>query len=244
MESNNKFIFELNTEPILYDYNYLSTIEDKLYNSYLTEKEVLYLLKWIVYRSKLFLNTKDDTYKYLCIDAAVLVSALLESLKIKHHTFNMMNVIHSTYNIHELTLAIFQIDNIEKKYIIDPTFRQFLVKDKCIPNIIEKSYYTEITYNRKLPPYPGYFLNKTSEGKQLGIKLLNDGFFELTEPNMKLYSDAFMKYNGIYISDLFLQSGDEYIRDIEPDIINYDFKINTDIYLTPKELKKRMCNND
>jgi len=252
METN-KYIFKLNlSNEKEYDYNYLSYIENKLHIS-LTEKEALYLLKWIVYRCQSILIPQNSTLEYMCEDAAKLVSALLESLGLTHYTFNINSVIQSSFTIHELTIVEIIINGEITKYVIDPTFRQFLIKDNCLPNrtIVYKLKGTinctnnnDIEYITKMPTHPGYYLSLTKEGTLLGTQILNEGFFKLTEDNMKLYGDSFMKYNSQYISDYCLKSGEEYIEDIIITTPSSTMISNKEIYLTPKALRKRMCNNE
>ena len=238
------YIFELQ-KPIFFDYDFLSRIEEKLYSNQLNEKEALYLLKWITFRVQSFLLPDFPTLEYRCGDAAALVSALLKTLNIDHFNFNMKSVINTTYNIHELILAYLPIRDSLIKYVIDPTFRQFLIKDYCKPNRT-KHYKFEnplMEYDRKLPTYPGYYLSLTKEGTELGTQILNEGYFKLNDINMKLYGDAFMKYSAMYIGDYCLCSGEEYIDGIEPSHNEFDTIINEEIYLSPIKLKKRMCNN-
>ena len=105
-----EYIFELK-ETKDFDYEYLSCIEDKLTSSFLSEKEALYLLKWIVYRTQSFLIPKYPTLEYRCCDAAEYASVLLNSLNINHFNFSIKSVIHTIFNIHELTLAYIPINN-------------------------------------------------------------------------------------------------------------------------------------
>ena len=238
----NQFIFELKDENKDFDYDYLAMIEEKIYKSCLSEKEVLYLLKWVVYRVQSFLLPDYPTLEYRCCDAAEMGSALLNSLNINHFKFNMKSIINSTFAIHELILAYLPIDDCLVKYVIDPTFRQFLVKEYCKPNRLQHYKFDNPTfeYDRKLPTYPGYYLSLTEEGRKLGTSILNDGFFELNEENMKLYSDAFMKYSSMYISDFCLCGGEEYIDGIKPSQWGIDLSFNKDVCLTPKKIMERV----
>lgn len=43
-------------------------------------------------------------------------------------------------------------------------------------------------------PHPGYFFNLTEKGKEFANQLIRDGYFELTEENLKTYLDPFALY--------------------------------------------------
>lgn len=237
---NDIFIFKSDNNNRLFNYDYLNELLLKMRHG-LSEKQTIYLLKWIVSRIKHFLDKKDNvitpTYKCLCGYAADLAVSLLSYLKINCHEYNIRKMINYPINIHAITLVKFPgIDNHDVEYIIDPTFRQFLIKEECTP-----PHYKFFDNNSCMTVggYPGYYLSLTKDGTEFGTKLLNDGFFKSTEDNWKLYGDAFMQYrnyttfSGYHTEELL--SGFEYynrIFECEHKAENY-----TDIKKLPSELK-------
>ena len=205
----------------------------------LTQEEIDYLLKWIVFRIKKLLPKYNSftgekfnpTFDCLCGDAADLAYKLLESLGYFNYRINIKNILKESHNIHAITILILD----DKKYVIDPTFRQFLVKEKCIAPIIN-----EYKYGKTVDgAYPGYFLSLTEDGKKFGEKLLNDGYFELTEDNFKLYCDSFMMWiNTTNFTDVDynIRSGKKYIEMLSKCNKHIYYNAIDDIKLTPEQI--------
>ena len=239
---NDAFIFNLSNETNNFDYEFINEILMKKKNG-LSNEEAVYLLKWVVSRIQSFLNEYDyagiPTYESLCVYAADLAFSLLSYLNIYNRVYNIKKMMNYPIDVHALTLVRFPgEDGRDIEYVIDPTFRQFLIKEKCCePHYILLH---RDTYMR-VGGYPGYYLSLTDEGIMFGTSLLNNGFFKSTEENWKIYGDAFMQYrNNIVYSDTncfkYLLSGFEYYQSIfecEHNAQNY-----TEIRKLPLELKK------
>ena len=236
MELINKYIFELKNQKTEFDYNYLCDIEQKINKHELNEKEQLYLLKWIISRIQKFLPTNDPTYSLLCGEAADLASLLLKSLNIDYFQINIKEILKEKLNVHAITILDFNSKNIESKYILDPTFRQFLIKEECIYETLK------IPNSYKLGTYPGYFLSLTKEGIEFATSLLNNGFFKITDENLKIYFDSFMMYKNDYWQrrlDYNIRSGKEYCHEIYRCTKHKNiYTFNNEIKLTPSQLKK------
>ena len=237
MKSIDKYIFELNNQKTELDYNYLCNIEQKINKHELTEKEQLYLLKWIISRIQEFLQSDDQTYSFLCGEAADLASLLLKSINIDYFKINIKEILKEKLNVHAITILDFHSKNMESKYILDPTFRQFLVKEECIYETLK------LPNSYKLGTYPGYFLSLTEEKIEFATSLLNNGFFKLTNENLKIYFDSFMMYKNDYWQrklDYDIRSGEEYYHEIyrctKHKII---YTSNNEIKLTPSQLVKK-----
>ncbi len=181
-----KFVFQLEENKEEFDYNFLKRFEEEMDNNF-TEEEREYFFRWIVSRVKEFLPADDVTYASLCGEAADLSCALLDSLGFYNRQVNLRKLFHEILNVHAITIVNFDNDF----YIIDPTFRQYLVKEYCIPGKVIP--YSDGTVYH-VPCYPGYFLNLTEEGRKFGQELLNKGFFKITDQNIKLYCDSFVSY--------------------------------------------------
>lgn len=237
MELIDKYIFELKEQQKNFDYNYLCNIEQRINKHELTEKEQLYLLKWIISRIQKYLPSDDLTYSLLCGEAADLASLLLKSLNIDYFQINIKEILKEKLNVHAITILDFNSKNIESKYILDPTFRQFLVKEECIYETLKT------TNSYKLGTYPGYFLSLTKEGTKFATSLLNNGFFKLTNENLKIYFDSFMMYRNDYWQrrlDYDIRSGHEYCHELYRCTKHKNiYTLNEEIKLTPSQLVKK-----
>lgn len=87
-------------------------------------------------------------------------------------------------------------------YLLDPTFRQFCLKENCNESI----YYDKEKNNKGyVAPHPAYFLteeylrskgesiDKIQNSKYVAEVLISRGYMELTEETAKIYGDAFAK---------------------------------------------------
>lgn len=116
-------------------------------------------------------------------------------------------------------------------YLLDPTFRQFCLKENC-----DKTIYWNNEKNSRgqVAPHPGYFLTeeylrereeneeKIEVSDYVARILINRGYMELTEENAKIYGDAFAKA-GIrwQFRDVDLNmTGEEYIHEFENNRMN------------------------
>ncbi len=229
-----KFIFNLKEKKEKFDYRYLEKILEQPETD-VNEQEREYLFKWIVFRVEEFLSKKDMTYSCLCGEAADLACALLDTLCINHRQVNLKKLLNEILNVHAITIVYFGRDS----YIIDPTFRQFLVLDHCIPGLV-KHFNSGVIYH--VPCYPGYFLSLTENGKKFGEDLLNKGFFKVTDENLKLYCDSFVSYyNSIRQRDFNynLRSSSEYKSELYSLETEKSDIVDSNIKLTPSELLEK-----
>lgn len=83
----------------------------------------------------------------------------------------------------------------EKKYLVDLTYKQFFKKSH--------SFLEEIGVVGLCAPLPGIFMLMDEERKELVMELLQKGFIELKDNNLKLYCDGFtMSFrNGLYYEE-------------------------------------------
>ncbi len=166
---------------------------------YIPEKYIPLLLNYVTYYarynlSKGFDNPLTAAYRFQCSRAANINTELLEKMKIRVKQFNVGDIM-GTEPIHELCEAWIptMVDGklTEKRYILDPTFRQFCIKEE---NRFER-YNEEPRYSvRKATPHPAYFLNLYEDGIKLAKEIIRYGYFEATPQNLKIYFDSFYYY--------------------------------------------------
>lgn len=114
----------------------------------------------------------------------------------------------------------------EYKFLLDPTFRQFCLKENCASD----KFFDENWLNRGYAaPHPGYFMqadNLTQLGvpqdvaqksESLGKYIVSRGYFYLNEENAKLYADAFQRASRKYEFQYepIEMSGKQYIENFE-----------------------------
>ena len=127
-----------------------------------------------------------------CATAANICHELLTKMGFNPSVFNVKDLINEKDEIHELcklTIPVKVNDQIiNKEFILDPTFKQFCLKQDCT---IDKYNGEKRFQFHKATPSPGYFLNLTEEGKNFATSLLYYGYFETTDQLLKMYGDAF-----------------------------------------------------
>ncbi len=168
-------------------------------NGYIPEKYIPLFLNYITYYTRFnlsngFENPLKSAYRFQCCRAANINSELLEKMNFKIKQFNIGDMM-GTDPIHELcevwipTMINGKLE--EKRYILDPTFRQFCLKEE---NRFER-YNEEPRYSvRKATPHPAYFYNLSEEGRSLAKEIIRYGYFEATPENIKRYFDGFYFY--------------------------------------------------
>ena len=143
------------------------------------------LLNWIVYYVRCQIvnpleSPRIASFKGRCAPAAQICDELLTRMGFTVQQFNMGSVVNAP-NIHQLTMVyiptVINGQNISKKYILDPTFRQFCI---CEENRFER-YFEEPRFSVNMStPRPGYFLNLSARGKEFANELITYGYFEIT----------------------------------------------------------------
>lgn len=189
------YIFKTINKINTFDYDFLYSIENRL-NEGITYDEAIYFLNWLI--SRISLNLPYNfKYAAFCGDASELAVSILNKLEVQNYTFDMKPIVtgEKRGGLHTLTLVTIKViqfnEVVTKGFILDPTFGQFCITERCQKD----GWFLRNGWNVQLPPDPGYFLSLTPEGVIFGTKILNDGFFEFTEENFKLYCDAFLLSN-------------------------------------------------
>lgn len=166
---------------------------------YIPEQYIELLLNWVVFYVRCqIVNPLESplvaSFKGRCAPAAQVCDELLTKMGFTVQQFNMGSVVIAP-NIHQLTMVyvptIINGENVSKKFILDPTFRQFCI---CEENRFER-YFEEPRFSVNMAtPRPGYFMNLSTNGKAFANELITYGYFEITSEKLKRYSDAFALY--------------------------------------------------
>lgn len=112
------------------------------------------------------------------------------------------------------------------EFLLDPTFRQFCLKENCDVNKFTDKNWLEHGY---VAPHPGFFMMKENlkwlgESDIIGEKseklcktIISKGYFYLNEENAKLYGDAFVRASKRleYQNYPIYMEGKDYIKNFE-----------------------------
>ena len=201
-------------------------------NGYIMEEQLAPLLNYVVAYSRKGVCRGDDSplvssMAGKCSIAANICYELLISMGIKASVFNVRDLIGVENTIHELCKLTIPVKInekiVDKEYILDPTFKQFCIKNECTIDMYKKEKRLQF---HKATPSPGYFLNQTEKGQSLAINILYYGYFNTSDNNLKLYGDAFK---------LFTMEEDDYE---DPSMAGKISSLETD----PSEYRKNLDN--
>lgn len=198
----NKIIdFDINEEPI--QINNVSQIEELCrHNNLLNIEDIHILLKYVSYsvRKKIAdyegKSMSEYSYSNKCDLAQSIICYYLQNLGIKVNPVNINEVISGVCG-HSFVIAYFNIDEEEKKFLLDPTYLQFFSKENC-----DNHKYVIINNSICVTPDPGFFV-VADNNESVILALLQDGYVELTEEVAKVYGDSFFQTKqGTMISQI------------------------------------------
>lgn len=227
-------------------------------NGYIPEQHITDLLNYITYNARKNIVSEVETPIYSslagkCGKAQSINDEFLEKFGLEKMAFNVGNVLEKE-KIHALECVQIPTKQndivINKVFILDPTFRQFCIKEE---NRFER-YNEEKRYAvRMSTPHPGYFLNLTENGRNFANNLIRFGYFEATNENLKMYFDAYKLYitpkeeyedpNLIGKISTTTITGEEYWRKIiksieKPLPVSSNIKVETPKEIVNKEDRK------
>lgn len=78
------------------------------------------------------------------------------------------------------------LSNNDMTYLIDPTYSQFFLKEKCSSD--EYMIFKDMVVKS---PDPGYYYLANEDKQDIAVQLLENGFIKLTEKTCKAYADSF-----------------------------------------------------
>ena len=168
-------------------------------NGYIPERYIALLLNYVVYQVRKLIILPPDSpinasFKGQCSPSASIVYELMGKMGFKVDVFNVGKVL-NTEGIHHLSKVhiptMINGEKVTKEFIIDPTFRQFCIKEE---NRFERYFEEPRHAVRMSTPHPGYFYNLTDKGRKFANDLITYGYFETTDENLKQYFDPFRLY--------------------------------------------------
>lgn len=223
-----ELIEKINKTPLIINYNEkkYDTFPIEKKNAY-TKEEALNIVRWTVNntrdnltKSKENSDIAKDDYTGACGFSQFSSLYPLEKLGLEvtiNNTYNFSSNSHAFG-----TVIIPVLDNnvvVNKQYLIDCTYSQFFKISDCVPNNVVKV-------------APGFYMK--NEKEEFSRKLLEDGFVEATEDNLKDYWYGFYmssidkeKYSNMDILKVINEKNEEYDFDEEEFTnLGYNLDIN------------------
>lgn len=181
------FVIESTPNKIDIDYDLISQIENKLEDNIpLSQDEAKYFLDYIVFTTRTrFTNDLDNySFEWKCDTAISIIGNYLNSLNVNYNVCDTQKVITNNIKGHTFMIVNLNTENGTLSYLVDPTYRQFFIKDTC-----NESNYTSINGIYVTTPNPGYFIKE--EDKEETKTLLINGYSILTNNIARIYGDSF-----------------------------------------------------
>ena len=181
------YIIENKPLNIEFENSVISEIEDKIINKFdVTQEELSLLLDYICQevRYKFTTDIENFSYENKCDKAQAILSYYFDDLGIKYYPCMTQHVITNDIVGHSFLVIEIEINGNIVHYLIDPTFRQFLISEKCN----EKNY---IEHNNMIlkTPDPGYFIKDEDISKL--IPFIVKGYEILSDDFAQIYGDLF-----------------------------------------------------
>ncbi len=159
--------------------NYLIN-KEKIEN--LIESEIALIKK--EYQGINGIDAKEDLYINKCDLLQAVTYYRFSNLGFIVYPISTQNVISNDVEGHNLILIEYQ----DLKYLIDLTYKQFFQEKK----INEDNYIVDYEHNLVLlAPLPGYYYKLYPDKTKVADDLINKGYIEATDENLKTYFDSF-----------------------------------------------------
>ena len=171
---------KLNVRKVSID-NLASSIE-RLKNKNLKEEDISNILDWVISNlyeqlKKISIDMNLNTLDGFCELSQLITIYPLEELGLKVTKNTAASNFEFDKN-HSFGTVTFNIDGEEQVYLIDPTYKQFFIKENCTKG---KLYIGESVS-------PGYYADKT-----FASDLLKKGYIKLDKEKAKMYGEPFTK---------------------------------------------------
>ncbi len=156
-----KYIIFTNPKVVNYSEEEIKRVETKVRNEIvITDDELNDLLDYICYRTRCTIsdNIENDDFSNKDLEATSIIANYLNDLNVTYHVCNTKENIDEDVINNNFLIAEFNVDLygtvVKIPYIIDVTYRQFFIKEKCNSN------YRVIKNGLCIrTEYPGYFIH-------------------------------------------------------------------------------------
>lgn len=252
--NQSEYIFEAIPTQEEIDINEIKPIEKSLRaGKGIFQQQAFQFLDWLTYNARVAVTSnmpgtfKASPFIGACAPTQSINTIILQKMGLEVNSFNMEDCVgdlpmskedrrriqngwRSTKIAHSVVLVklpIYEEGKLQiKRYLLDPSFRQFCIKNNCHESLYWNKKRLQCGY---VAPHPGYFLSapylkeqgksqkEIEQAKIIAESLISAGYIELTEENAKIYGDAFAKA-GIrqeFKDDTLKMTGKDYIHEFE-----------------------------
>lgn len=181
------YIIDSNPNKLEINYDFISNIEKNIEeNIPLTKEETNYFLDYLVYatRTKLTNDLDNYSFEWKCDTAISIIGNYLNSLNVQYNVCDSQKVITQGITGHTFMIVKLNTEDGIINYLVDPTYRQFFIKDNCT-----KEKYVLINGMYIITPSPGYFIK--NEDKNIIKTFLQKGYSVLDHNIARIYGDSF-----------------------------------------------------
>lgn len=181
------YIIDSNPNKLEINYDFISNIEKNIEEDIpLTKEETNYFLDYLVYatRTKLTNDLDNYSFEWKCDTAISIIGNYLNSLNVQYNVCDSQKVITQGITGHTFMIVKLNTEDGIINYLVDPTFRQFFIKDNCT-----KEKYVLINGMYIITPSPGYFIK--NEDKNITKTFLQKGYSVLDHNIARIYGDSF-----------------------------------------------------
>jgi len=182
------------------DLNLVYKIENKLLSDHIkdgiTEEEIKTILDFVISEARklleeiFYIDISDNPLTNKCDLVQAMIGHVLEKLGAYVRIASTQEVIDKSVEGHSFLIVSFPLkkDNevIEKFYIIDPTYRQFFLKENCR----DTKYFIKDNHIL-IAPHPGYYYLHNQDMIPIAIRIIEDGYIVLDDITAKAYGDSF-----------------------------------------------------
>lgn len=127
-------------------------------------------------KSSALINKCDFVTKLMCCE--------LDKYKIAYNVIETHKILGNDVLGHMFLIVYIE----DKSYIVDLTYLQFFLKDRCNKNMYKEK--DGITY---MAPDPGYYYVENKDKIDIAKPILEYGYIELDENSLKVYLDSFFE---------------------------------------------------
>lgn len=181
----------LDTTPLVMNninHDLLKLIEDKISkNESLTDAEASYFLDYLVYVTRCkVVKDFSESFEYKCDLAQSIMTYYLRRINATTIPCSTQSAIDANVEGHNFNIVKLRVNDEDRDYIVDATYRQFFLKDNC-----QDSKFIVINGVVVVSAHPGYFILK--KDYPLVREFLYHGYMEMNEETAKIYGDSFFQ---------------------------------------------------
>lgn len=144
------------------------------------------LLEKLIHKARMIIEKDNDIKASALVNkcdyASNIMSLLLDEENIDYSIKNTVDILGNDVLGHQF-VVVYLDDN---SYIVDLTYLQFFIKDRCQANLFK-----EVEGVTIISPDPGYYYVDNKDMMDVAMSILQRGYVKLDEKSAKAYLDSF-----------------------------------------------------